>query len=587
MLELCNDAVAKKICQIIENSGGEAYLVGGIIRDAFSNKQPSDYDFAVNTVPEKTTEIFERAGCKVYKTGTKHGTVTVKCDGLPKVELTTYREESQYVNGRRPEHVEFITSIKSDLSRRDITIGAMALRPTTKNHKCEIVDPFGGQEDLKNGIIRAVGNPLDRFSEDGLRVFRVARFAAKYGFEVEPETLKALSNTKVHTTIKMVSQERISEEFKKALETKRPSKFITLLAESGLLWLIIPEMKSMIGMLQPKQHHDYDVWEHSLSAMKSIIPCKYKKEIEEFLHSPVKNQWLEFDDIEIYVRKSKRLLDGKYVNALDMASANVPEHLWGRGIYSLVSNSIEQVARENNLYVYKENVLDKNLRESLKRDDNYKQVKELDPPCYYKKPEDVKKNVCVIPNELAFMRWMALVHDIGKPESYNMNLDEPHFIGHDKTGSITIEKIMRRMKGWNANEIIVAKNLVLNHLVFYNPEWSDAQLRRWVNRVGPENVQMQINLAKADLIGHGSKKVEELKYYTHLEQRLTSTKEKGFTVKDLKVTGNDVMDTLNIGKGPRVGEVLSALVEKVIENPSLNEKEKLIELIRTMRETQI
>lgn len=581
----CDDEKVKKICRILNKHGFQCFIVGGAVRDSLLGRVPEDYDYTTNAKPDEVINIFQKSGCIVkIGTGIKHGTVMVFCDKYgEKVEITTFRKEGKYLDGRRPESVEYAKTLEEDLSRRDFTAGAIAVDPLT----CKIIDLFGGKNDIKNKIIRAVGNPIDRFTEDGTRPLRAARFAAKLGFYIDSETENAMADKRAHETFLKVPLETITDEIRKGISSKNPRKFIEYLSKSGLLWLIIPEMKSMIGMKQPSNHHEFDVWKHSIAAMESIVPCKYKKEIEEFLHSPVKNQWLVFNDIEIYVRKSKRLLDGKYVNALDMASASVPEHLWGRGIYSLVSNSIEQVARENNLYVYKENVLDKNLRESLKRDDNYKQIKELNPPCYYKKPEDVKKNVCVIPNELAFMRWMALVHDIGKPESYNMNPNEPHFIGHDKTGSITIEKIMRRMKGWSANEIIVAKNLVLNHLVFYNPEWSDVQLRRWVNKVGPENVQMQINLAKADLIGHGSKKVEELKYYTHLEQRLTRTKEKGFTVKDLKVTGNDVMDTLNIGKGKKVGEVLNALVEKVIENPSLNEKEKLIELIKTMRKTQI
>lgn len=231
-MSLCDDEIALKICRILSDADKECYLVGGSVRDDLLDEKPSDYDFATNATPDETTEIFKESGCKVVPTGIKHGTVTVFCDG-DEAEITTYRIEGKYSDGRRPDYVKFTNDIEDDLSRRDITINAMALNPI----KCSLIDPFGGREDLRNGIIRAVRNAQDRFNEDGLRPIRVARFAAKLGFRIHKETFAAMKTEQTHDVAKRVAGERVRDEFLKAFLTERPESFVNILKETGLLWL--------------------------------------------------------------------------------------------------------------------------------------------------------------------------------------------------------------------------------------------------------------------------------------------------------------------------------------------------------------
>lgn len=162
------------------------YLVGGAVRDVLMGRQPKDYDFASAAHPEDALNIFSMAGYRVIPTGLQHGTITILIDEQP-VELTTFRTDGTYTDGRRPDNVVFTASLREDLSRRDFTMNAMAMKLDGT-----VIDPFGGQDDINAGIIRAVGNPQSRFKEDPLRVVRAARFAAVYGFDIEAETLAAM-----------------------------------------------------------------------------------------------------------------------------------------------------------------------------------------------------------------------------------------------------------------------------------------------------------------------------------------------------------------------------------------------------------
>lgn len=225
-----------EVASRLTERGFRAFLVGGCVRDILRGVPPKDWDVATSAEPRAVQRSFD----KVIPTGIQHGTVTVVTRGTH-VEVTTFRTEGEYVDGRRPSAVEFRTDIKDDLSRRDFTINAMAYDPVKK----ELVDPFGGQTDLAAKLIRAVGDPLDRFGEDGLRALRAVRFAAVLGFEIEPSTLGAIPRT--ITVFKKVSHERIHDELVKLLLSPRPRRGLELLRDTGLLAAFFPELFEQVG----------------------------------------------------------------------------------------------------------------------------------------------------------------------------------------------------------------------------------------------------------------------------------------------------------------------------------------------------
>jgi len=227
---------AIEICSILQKHNYQAYIVGGCVRDLLLNENPKDWDITTNAKPEKVLEIFP----KTYATGLKHGTITVSMgEGVENhFEVTTFRVEGKYLDGRRPEEVVFVNNIIDDLSRRDLTINAIAYDPISN----VILDPFNGKKDIENRIIRAVGNANERFKEDGLRIMRAARFAARFHYEIDKFTLNAMKNN-INTLLK-VSKERIKDELCKILMTNNPYYGMHLLENTGILQEIIPILKS-------------------------------------------------------------------------------------------------------------------------------------------------------------------------------------------------------------------------------------------------------------------------------------------------------------------------------------------------------
>jgi tRNA nucleotidyltransferase (CCA-adding enzyme) len=223
---------AIEVCRILNEAGHQAYLVGGCVRDLFLGVQPKDWDITTDASPQKVLSLFP----KTYPTGLQHGTITVAMgEGVQNhFEVTTFRIEGEYKDGRRPEEVFFVMNVEQDLARRDLTINAIAYDPLSH----EIVDPYQGVEDLKRKIIKAVGNPKSRFQEDGLRIMRVARFAARFGYSVDGETFKGMEESL--ETLEKVSKERISDELCKTLMTAQPSYGLQLLLKSGALDIACP-----------------------------------------------------------------------------------------------------------------------------------------------------------------------------------------------------------------------------------------------------------------------------------------------------------------------------------------------------------
>lgn len=247
------------------NSGYEIYLVGGGVRDLLLKRNLHDCDFTTNAQPEIIQNIVPDSFYdNVFGTV---GTIIKSDKGEEKYEITTYRTEQGYTDKRHPDKVSWGKTLDEDLKRRELTINAMAIGPSDK-HKTgmELIDDFNGQEDLKNKIIKAVGDPGERFSEDALRMMRAVRFSSQLGFTIEPATFSAIQ--KNAPLINQISKERIKDELFKILSSDFPSEGITLLLTSGLLQFIIPELLKGYGMSQAK-HHIYDVWTHSLMALKN------------------------------------------------------------------------------------------------------------------------------------------------------------------------------------------------------------------------------------------------------------------------------------------------------------------------------
>ncbi|ADU50260.1 polynucleotide adenylyltransferase/metal dependent phosphohydrolase [Thermaerobacter marianensis DSM 12885] len=252
-------APVREVLTRLGEHGHAAYLVGGCVRDLLMARPPKDWDVATSARPEEVRRIFPRT----IPTGIEHGTVTVRARGLS-VEVTTFRQESGYSDFRHPDRVEFTRDLRADLERRDLTINAMALDAEGRLH-----DPLGGLADLEAGVVRAVGDPDERFREDALRLLRVVRFAARFGYRVEPRTEAALA--RCAPLIRHVSWERIREEMSGLLVSPRPAWGLELLRTSGLLEPIWPELLEGVGVAQ-NVHHAYTVWEHNLLACQYTPP---------------------------------------------------------------------------------------------------------------------------------------------------------------------------------------------------------------------------------------------------------------------------------------------------------------------------
>lgn len=239
----------KIILQRLNECGFDAYIVGGAVRDFLLGLVPKDYDIATNASMEAVEACFE----KTKRTGEKYGTVSVFIEG-ESFEVTTFRSESDY-DGRAPRAVAFVKTLYEDLSRRDFTINAMAMDRCGK-----IYDYFGGRNDLEKGLIRFVGNPEKRLEEDRLRIFRMVRFAQRYGFDL-------IGVPQCRVDISPVSLERIQKEFNEILISKQPSRGIKMLHQYGVLEQFLPEIIPLIGFDQKSPHHLYDVFEHTMKAL--------------------------------------------------------------------------------------------------------------------------------------------------------------------------------------------------------------------------------------------------------------------------------------------------------------------------------
>ncbi len=270
------------ILEKLNNSGFEAYAVGGCVRDSLLGIEPKDYDVTTNATPEQIKACFHEY--RTIDTGIEFGTVTVLSEGNP-IEITTYRVDGEYNDNRRPDSVNFTSQLSEDLCRRDFTINAMAFNPKTG-----IVDLYGGKDDLSNGIIRAIGNPAQRFEEDGLRIMRALRFASCYNFTIDSLTAEAIHS---HVfLLNNIAKERIAAELNKLI----CGSCENILREyHDVFSVLIPEIADCVGFEQRTKYHNRDVYEHIIASASAIEPVKHLR-LAMLFHDIGKPKYFTIDE---------------------------------------------------------------------------------------------------------------------------------------------------------------------------------------------------------------------------------------------------------------------------------------------------
>ena len=428
----------------LREAGFESYLVGGCVRDLIIGREPKDWDIATNAIPGQIQVVFPDS---FYEND--YGTVGAKTgssdERLAIVEITPYRIESAYSDKRRPDKVEFGTSLLEDLARRDFTINALAL-DDSKGH---LIDPYDGQKDIKDKIVRSVGNPSERFNEDALRMLRAVRFVAELGFGIDGDTAAAINDNSKH--LSHVSRERIRDEFVKILNSNQPMNAFVLAERLGILEFISPALVRSVGIGQ-NQAHSYDVFEHLMRAAQ---------------HAADKNFSLE-------------------------------------------------------------------------------------------------------------VRLACLFHDVSKTET-RRHSDEKNdwsFHGHEVVGSRETKKILEELH-FPRETIEKVVKLVRWHMFFSDPDQITlSAVRRMVKNVGEDNIWDLLNVRICDRIGTGRPKEQPFrfrKYKAMVEQALRDP----ISVSMLKTGGEHIMEKFHEKPGPRIGSVLNALLEEILDNPDLNTEEYL------------
>ena len=287
------------VTKTLEEAGFEAFLVGGCVRDALRGAEPKDWDVTTNALPEEILAVFPHSHYD-----NDYGTVRVVNDDtedekLKVVEVTTYRLEAEYSDGRRPDAVAFSKDIADDLKRRDFTINALA---ASVSHETEydvihetVVDNYGGLSDLEHKVIKCVGNPTERFTEDGLRIMRGVRLAAQLGFEIDPKTEEAIKSCAY--MLKNIAIERIRDEFEKMIMTNEPKRALVMAKDLSILEIIIPELLEGVGIDQ-NQAHSFTVWHHLLNSLQGTADKNWSLEIRlaALFHDISKPYTRRFDD---------------------------------------------------------------------------------------------------------------------------------------------------------------------------------------------------------------------------------------------------------------------------------------------------
>jgi putative nucleotidyltransferase with HDIG domain len=442
-----------KIYRTLEEHNFEAYFVGGSVRDLLLKRKIKDWDLTTNATPEQIVKVFPN-GFYDNDFGTVGVPVKIgKEDHV--VEITTYRTETAYKDNRHPEKVYWGKTLEEDLGRRDFTVNAIALRIGEKNI-FELVDPYDGEKDLKQKIIRAVGDPNLRFKEDALRLLRAVRIATELGFTIEKKTWERIIEDAM--LIENISAERIKTELLRILGSDNPYAGVMLLKDSGLLGFILPELLEGIGvsMVRPGRHHTTDVFTHNILSLKFC------------------------------------------------------------------------------------------------------------------------------PSKDSLVRFATLLHDVGKPKVAARDKDGyVIFHNHEVAGARIAEKICDRLK-FSKKEKEKIVMLIRNHMFSVNENQTDAAIRRFIRKVGVDNVKEMMDLRVADRLGGGTQTAESWRLKLFKEKIEEQLKPAPFSINDMAVDGNDVMRILNIKPGPIIGKMLNELFAEVDEDLKLNNKEYLEKRIKEL-----
>lgn len=428
----------KYILETIEAAGFEAYAVGGCIRDCLLNRKPEDWDITTSAKPHQVKALFKRT----IDTGIQHGTVTVMLD-KEGFEVTTYRIDGEYEDGRHPKQVQFTANLIEDLKRRDFTINAMAY-----SEKNGLVDEFDGLKDLKEGIIRCVGSPRERFAEDALRMMRAVRFSAQLGYDIDHETSEAIKE--LAPTLSCISAERIQMELVKLLLSPHPD-YLRIAYTTGITKVFMPEFDKAMETPQKHPHHCYSVGEHILKSLLEV-------------------------------------------------------------------------------------------------------------------PSD------------KVLRLAMLLHDIAKPDT--LTIDEKgvtHFYQHQVKSAEMSRMILRRMKMDNATTDRVYR-LVLHHDYGNSVKPNKKIVRRAIHKVGEDLFPSLLQVRYADIMAQSmylrEEKLNNLKSWKECYNEIVNADE-CVSLKTLAVTGSDLI-AAGIAPGKQIGEILSLLLNEVLEQPERNNKEYLI-----------
>lgn len=442
------EKTATDILKILKQNDFKGYFVGGYVRDKYLNRTSSDIDIATSATPDEMLYIFKKhENITIVPTGIKHGTITLVHDNGHAVEATTFREDVT-CDGRNAT-VKFTKSVEADLSRRDLTINSLAWCPLED----KIIDPFNGLQDIKHRVIKAVGNPADRFREDYLRLFRALRFSATLEFTIAETTWDDLCQVATDGFKDKLSIERVRDELTKCFkQANKPSDMLDNMYEAGLLKIYLPELFNCHEFKQNK-YHKYDVYWHTLYALDAV------------------------------------------------------------------------------------------------------------------------------PAEFPLIRWAALFHDLGKPQScQNYGLLEASFHNHEFYSEEICITIMKRFKFSN-DDIAYTSNLVKHHMFKADSKMKDSAIRRFVSSLGEENVDAIAILKFGDRAGNGLKTATEMDIdNTGLKRRFAEILKKDacFKIKDLAINGNGIMAQFNLSPGPKIGLMLKHCFEIVMENPEMNNKDLLM-----------
>jgi putative nucleotidyltransferase with HDIG domain len=444
-----------KVYKTLEEANFETYFVGGSVRDLILKRKIKDWDLTTNATPEQILKIFPKG---FYDNNFGTVGVPVKIDGKDYVaEVTTYRTETEYKDNRHPDKVSWGKTLEEDLSRRDFTINAIALKLNEKNI-FELVDTYDGEKDIKKKTLRAVGNPNLRFKEDALRLLRAIRIATELEFTIEKKTWEKIIEDAA--LIEHISAERIKTELLRILASEHPYEGIMLLKDSGLLGFILPELLEGIevSMVRPGRHHTTDVFTHNLLSLKFC------------------------------------------------------------------------------------------------------------------------------PSKDSLVRFATLLHDIGKPKVSGR--DEEGYVifhNHEVAGARIAEKICDRLK-FSKKEKDKVINLIRWHMFSVNENQTDAAIRRFIRKIGVDNVKDMMDLRVADRLGGGTQTAESWRLKLFKEKIGEQLEPAPFSINDMVVDGNDVMRILNIKPGPAIGKILNEIFAEVDEDLSKNNKEHLEKRIKELGE---